>query len=1544
MDNNLGVNIDKQEGAIALFRYIKELNQIKRSSQLDYTKHDWYCDLISLEDDQENIQINYRDRTEDDELEEKTVNDAILVTIKKPIVEECPKPNGLFIDWLKADWYKPTEDVAVYDVLPEAYKQESEQTVDSEERFEDNQNRVQAFKIWKTQRKKWVERNKIALKTKMVFDGLYEVYYDLKRDSETKELVVANGICCNKGEPSVKYPLITRRVKISYDPESDIIRLEDLDVLSELYTPVVQTLEDVNAEIIKQFKADLSQHDYHPLDRIDTPVFLKALTRSLASDSVFYEEEPTKSWTAKGRILVYLSPCLIYRKRLDGTVKTIEKIIEDISEKNTVPAPIQDIVSGGKTILPEKIEVESIEEQLAAVGGESVDILLAKEANKEQLEIAKRISQYNAVLVQGPPGTGKTHTIANLMGHFLAQGQSVLVTSQTTKALKVLKEKLPDGIKNLCVTVLEDSNADMEKSVDGITEYISKKTAAELFDEKESLLKERIDIIEQLAVTRRKIFQIINKECENVVYQGEGISPSAAARFILDNQNELSYIPGRVTKNEPMPLTYKELVSLYRSNAEVSTEDEKELELDLPNPNDLLHPVDFEAMQSKLKVCAERLNEVEEGFPWCIKVGENTEKIIFRKDGIEFEILAPQIETVSDMMSYASEFSGLEEWMFHAAIDGKNGEQFLEQWQLLIEQLEKTVEYAESLVSEKLGIDLKFVDDDNYAQYEKTFEKMRNIFSEKGKISKFTMMLNKDFAPALESVRLDDAPIKDANGCEIVLHEIALRKMRKKCASYWDALLGKHQVSLFMELSPSYPERIAARYIPLIQKALVWYTVEYPVLKNKLDSLEIPEEKLFEIDVLDSDLVALKKLVAVTKNELPVICEICSLVMEINSINKTLKKNESVLTARKRVNSPACSGLVAASSEGDCEKYKIAFADLSMMYSKYELRYLREDLLRKMQLVAPQWADAVKHRDGIHGQTEVPNRIEDAWKWKQLSIVIDELTSVSFSELQQKCSALSRKYRDVTALYAEKCAWYHMLERTEGDLDMRQALQGWKQTVKKIGKGTGKRAPMYKAEARRLMGKCQKAVPSWIMPINRALESLDPKKNKFDIVIIDEASQSDISSLAILYMGKKLIIVGDDKQVSPSGVGVEIDKVTKLQKMYISGKVKNAHLYDEKTSIYDIAKTTFQPLMLREHFRCVPDIIGFSNMLSYDGKIKALRETNSKDIMPAVVNYRVKDGKRDRSKSNTREAKTIVALMAACMEQPEYTGKTFGMISLLGEEQAKLVQTYVEKMIPRKEIAERNILCGDASHFQGDERDVIFLSMVDSRKEGSLGLMRIATFGVDDQTRKRYNVAASRAKDQLWVVNSIDAANDLKAGDIRKTLLDYASNPQAFRNRDDEIAQKADSPFEVAVVSALVNHGYHVEQQHQVGAYRLDMIVKYQSKSIAIECDGERYHSGEEKIREDMERQTILERVGWRFIRIRGSEYYSNPDKTITRVIRDLNNYGIFPEDARTSDGHLSDESALKSRVVQRAEIILKDFDNPENITDFDTIGAALMS
>ena len=258
-------------------------------------------------------------------------------------------------------------------------------------------------------------------------------------------------------------------------------------------------------------------------------------------------------------------------------------------------------------------------------------------------------------------------------------------------------------------------------------------------------------------------------------------------------------------------------------------------------------------------------------------------------------------------------------------------------------------------------------------------------------------------------------------------------------------------------------------------------------------------------------------------------------------------------------------------------------------------------------------------------------------------------------------------------------------------------------------------------------------------------------------------------------MGKKLIIVGDDKQVSPMAVGTDTDKMSALEQMYLHDKIPNSHLYNAKTSIYDIATTTFQPLMLREHFRCVPEIIGFSNMLSYDYKIKPLRDASSSTLLPAVVNYRVADGQRmGRFKTNPKEAEAIVALMKACMEQDEYQGKTFGVISLLGDEQVKIIQREIEQEIDAKEIVSRNILCGNSANFQGDERDVVFLSLVDSG-DGT-GPLSMMGFGVDDAMRKRYNVAASRARDQLWVVHSLDAANDLKPGDMRKRLIDYAAN------------------------------------------------------------------------------------------------------------------------------------------------------------------------
>lgn len=252
----------------------------------------------------------------------------------------------------------------------------------------------------------------------------------------------------------------------------------------------------------------------------------------------------------------------------------------------------------------------------------------------------------------------------------------------------------------------------------------------------------------------------------------------------------------------------------------------------------------------------------------------------------------------------------------------------------------------------------------------------------------------------------------------------------------------------------------------------------------------------------------------------------------------------------------------------------------------------------------------------------------------------------------------------------------------------------------------------------------------------------------------------------------------------------------------------------------------------------------------------------------------------------------------------------------------RIIEHVLSQKLSAQVIEERDILCGDSAQFQGDERDVVFLSMVDS-SEGEQ-VLRLKGDGSRDMYKQRYNVAASRARDQLWVVYSMDPSTALQADDLRKKLIDFSLNPSAMSNLS-VIREKSESPFEEGVATALVSRGYNIVQQWQVGAYRLDMVVMCKNKKIAIECDGERWHSTDEAIRSDMERQTILERIGWRFIRIRGGEYFRNPKRTIDRVVENLTEYGIEPEKSRgQGEGEIRDSDLLR-RVKNYATSVLKD-------------------
>jgi hypothetical protein len=166
-----------------------------------------------------------------------------------------------------------------------------------------------------------------------------------------------------------------------------------------------------------------------------------------------------------------------------------------------------------------------------------------------------------------------------------------------------------------------------------------------------------------------------------------------------------------------------------------------------------------------------------------------------------------------------------------------------------------------------------------------------------------------------------------------------------------------------------------------------------------------------------------------------------------------------------------------------------------------------------------------------------------AWKWSRQ---FGYLLSIDGRARMQSLAAQRNNLGcDLSAAYAhlvEQLTWLKLRETLDHDRGLMAALQQYLAAIRSIGKGTGIRAERFRRDARRAMTKANRAIRCWIMPHWRVSETLPSELAMFDLVIVDEASQSDLWALPALLRAKKLLIVGDNKQVRPSAIGVrEVD-------------------------------------------------------------------------------------------------------------------------------------------------------------------------------------------------------------------------------------------------------------------------------------------------------------------------------------------------------------------------------------------------------------------
>lgn len=539
---------------------------------------------------------------------------------------------------------------------------------------------------------------------------------------------------------------------------------------------------------------------------------------------------------------------------------------------------------------------------------------------------------------------------------------------------------------------------------------------------------------------------------------------------------------------------------------------------------------------------------------------------------------------------------------------------------------------------------------------------------------------------------------------------------------------------------------------------------------------------------------------------------------------------------------------------------------------------------------APLWSKKVLSDPLISGDDVwTPSNWFETWKWKRQAAYLKEIDSRGkIKEVVAKRTRLDnelkRTFTELVRLKTHIGLRESMTERVQG------ALIRFAGALARLGKGTGKiRSPRHKREASRAMQDCYAGVPCWIMPTWRVSENLPSEMGSFDLVIIDEASQSDITALPAILRAKKLLIVGDDKQVSPTGAFIAEEKILQLKHNFLRGQ-PFAELVLPGVSIYDLASATFpgQRIMLTEHFRCVEPIIRFSMQFYTEPLVPLRLPKKSERLDPPLVDVYVPGGRRDeRREINSLEAEAIVEEIKAISKDPKFKGRSIGVISLIGSKQAQEIQSLLLRELGEDIYQEFKIQCGDPTNFQGKEKDIVFISMVVGPNQGAALNKR--------EYEQRFNVALSRARDRMYLFRSITEADLRNETDLRLKVLRHFASPLPQQDQVDNPLDLCDSDFERDVYKKLTALGYWVTPQVKVGPFRLDLVVEgEQDRRIAIELDGDKYHPPE-KWADDFSRQRTMERMGWTFWRCWGSSYTMNPENCIEDLVESMRSLGIHP-------------------------------------------------
>jgi len=1307
-------------------------------------------------------------------------------------------------------------------------------------------------------------------------EALLAMYRKQEQDPYNRETLIGFPILCGT-YGSVRYcaPVFYYPVRLEYEPLQDTIRFLKEIQIPAFNTPLLADLigeEGVIDVVRKQILPRLHGEEFESHTIADVVDILARIVPALKG----LQNDPRPSAPLNEAMsAVSLSVPMVFQACVVVNARKGHPfLLDDLAELAKLES-----YPGGTAA--EAFLLKAGEDILEAEDPDSPEysnpLLFPLESNPAQRRVARKAERGQLTAVEGPPGTGKSQTIANLVCHLVAHGSTVLVTSHQNKALEVVTEKIPkledDADRDYLAMAMLKGEAESARQLAGKLQHFDATVAAGSHEQLKTALTEALNRIQENLGDMRRL-RVRFSELKNLERQAAS-QEQWHYHYHEIREYDGIHLADRIPEGDEPAVA----ASLGRW-AELM----ERLKLEWKG----LHSVLLTAPGESATIVKRRSVLLKELLGLC------DDAQALAKDPISSQVL--QLSSSDEGAKLRQDLATLNEWLRAnrsglLSLVAQLSVPTKPRWGIrdalaLLRRLGDVVPelVQQAVMTEERARGLAVIPTMSLADRttDGQIQEIEYALSRLERGAKSWFLWNIPWGCRDDRRRLEKAgfPKLDYAGRFDKLAAIRL------WVNHWQA---RYQLVAFLRHAQSLGLPGEPSVEPGSPLALILQESSYTRCCLELLQLIADMPKL---RILPAEGAIFEKLLEQLDGS-------TSFDLTLTILSRSLEQLDRVLRLRALQQESVLKALWANYLRGWERLVSSLIMDTSVLQVLDEAKRLltyAEDFITLLELeegplaALPRTLDTVQASILIGDSPVWLRRPDLAVEAHRLGSLIRrdlEMNPDDIGKVARRLRQLGEMTRSVIvqALRRQRrlALWQAAHEnRSRGEIDRLRRL-----LIKKR-----KTPSLMELRDKVNYDALLKVFPCWIMGIEDVARIFPLNAGLFDYVIVDEASQcSQATALHLAYRARHMIVVGDEKQLQNPWVRfMREDDMRLLIQKHRLHEHANADVLEAGVSLLGLANRCSNAHgFLDEHFRSEPAIISWSNHHFYQNRLRILTPIWPRRFEPCME-VRViagADDDPDDTKTNLLEAQTAVQELRRLLENPEYEGLTFGIISPF-RAQADLLQDLIYRQLADHPewIRDRRLVASTADGFQGDERDVIIYSMRygPSSKPGSIHAI--------EMEEERLNVAFTRARRKVICMVSVPPdmfPSPLRRGGSKadedspsiRSFLEHALREQRSPQGrlGTETTDSYDSRFEEDVCQGLRNRGLKVYTQVPCAGYFIDLvIIDDDGRRIAVECDGD-FHYEEGDLRpDDYHRQDIIERAGWAVHRVSFRRFYANPE------------------------------------------------------------------